>query len=165
MSTIERINKQLNGTISIPAVEDPLIRSIFTTLGLEGYTLENQPLTVLATLQEWCVLYSKRSRSFQCYYKGYGHCAVSCPLQDFRDADHIYLWVEEQKLVELTEPPEDVSYEDRLQHPGVKKRKWLNDDQIQEIVRLVNNGHTQAEVGRMFGISNATISYYRKKFL
>ncbi len=163
--TLKQIQKELNGTLTVAPIQDPTLIELFTKLGLEGYTLENEGVTILATLDEWCVFYSKRSRVLQCYFKGYGHCFVSCSLQDFRDLDHIYLWIEQQKLVELTEPPEDVTYEDGVERPAEKKRKWLNDEQIQEIVRLVNNGHPQAEVARMFDISNATVSYYRKKFI
>jgi hypothetical protein len=164
--TPKQIQKELNGTVTIPPLQDPTLIEIFTRLGLEGYTLEHEGITILATNQEWCVLYSKRSRSFQAYYKGYGHCAITCPLQDFRDADHIYLWIEEQKLVELTERPVDTDPENNSVHAsGAKDRKWLTQEQIQEIVKLVREGHTKAEVSRMFGVSNPTVTYYCKKFL
>jgi hypothetical protein len=163
--TLKQIQKELNGTITVAPLQDPILIEIFTRLGLEGYTLEHEGLTILATLDEWCVFYSKRSRSFQGYFKGYGHCANTCPLQDFRDADHIYLWIEEQKLVELTEPPADIDRKDQLNTVNVKSNKWLSDEKIQEIVGLVREGYRKADVARMFNVSNPTVSYYCKKFL
>ena len=162
MKTIQQI---LAGTPDIREITKPEILDLFTRLHNKGWEVVNQRSTVHAQHGDYICMYSKVSHNIMCYYLGYGHCSVSCSLMDFQDVDHIYTWVEQQKLVELTEPPTDVKFEDRLEHVGVKKRKWLNDDQIQEIVRFVNNGHSQAEVGRMFGISNATVSYYRKKFL
>jgi Fic family protein len=72
--------------------------------------------------------------------------------------------VEEQKSVELTEPPAEIINE---KVPAVEKtlrKKRITQEQIQEMVNLFRAGHSRASLGRMFNVSNPTVSYYIKKF-
>lgn len=162
MKSIEVI---LAGTPDIREITRPEIFELFTTLHNKGWKVFNQTSTVHARHGDYICMYSKVSHIIQCYYLGYGHCSVSCPLRDFRDVDHIYTWVEEQKLVELTEPPSEIKHEDQLNYVAVKKNRWLSPEQVQEVVRLVQSGLTKSQVGRMFGLSNQSVGYHCKKYM
>lgn len=163
MKTIQKI---LAGTPDIRPIQYQVVLDIFTRLYNEGWMVYNQTSTVHAQQDSWVLLFSKVSKSFQCYFLGYGHCTVSCSLQDFRDADHIYLWQKEQKLVEPTKPPADEEEEIiPKKDPQNIHKKRLSPEQVQDLVEELKAGRSQASIARMFGISTTTVSYYRNKFL
>jgi hypothetical protein len=154
----------------------PEITDAFLKLMELGYQIENNGKCLLAKLDEYVMLYSRSSNLLQCYYLGFGHCSVTCSLQDFRDADHIILWQEEQKSMELKEidrllyEKEDKEDDEELvvkeQEP--KKRGGrairVSDEDMDEIINLLKQKVSQSEISRRYGISAPSISYYKKKF-
>ena len=99
------VKKMMEGTASCTAVTDPILQELCYALADLGYVLDNQAGGLIWKHEEWRLYFSKGTGQFHCYWCGYGHCAVFCSLLDFRDADHIILWQEEQKSMTLTEPP------------------------------------------------------------
>jgi len=150
-----------------------MVTEAFIKLSELGYRIENQGKCLLAKLQEYSVLYSRVSHLFQCYYLGYGHCSVSCSLDDFTDSDQIILWQEQQKSMELKEiDPMMLRDDDEKPKKRVKETnspngrpKRLNDEMIEEMIALLKSGVTQSEVSRHFGISTPSVSYYKKKYI
>lgn len=101
------LQKALNGTNDIPAITEPILVDLVTKLHANGWKIENQKTGIIFhSTENWTMFYSKVAKTIQTYYLGYGHCAQTCSLLSFRDSDHIILWQEKNKSVELTEQPE-----------------------------------------------------------
>jgi hypothetical protein len=101
-----KVNKALAGSTKIAPVTDPMLVDLVIKCIDQGWQVINQHGGILFTDKDFKMFVSKVSKTVQCYWLGYGHCAVFCPLQDFDDADHIIIWQKQQRLLDLTEPPE-----------------------------------------------------------
>ena len=101
------LKKIFAGTLDVSSITNPVIKSLVNKLHSTGCKIENQTGGIIFRFPEhWVMYYSKTSGLIQTYYLGYGHCAQICPLQDFRNSDHIILWQEKNKSIELTPQPE-----------------------------------------------------------
>ena len=142
------------------------VTELFLKLHELGYKIENSGKCLFAKQEEYVVMYSRTSDLLQCYYLGYGHDAVKCSLQSFRDTDHIILWQEELKSMTLTESPELLMYEE-TPTPTVTKPKlettksYLQEKKMDLFLEYYNRGFTDGDIRQATGLSQRTIQKYR----
>ena len=98
------VQKQIKGSAQCHAITEPILVDLCIKLDALGFSVDNQQEGVIFKQKEWRIFYSKVTNELQCYYIGYGNCAVFCSLLNFNTADDIIHWSEENKHMTLIEP-------------------------------------------------------------
>lgn len=142
------------------------VTDLFLRLHELGYKIENTGKCLYAKEDQYVVLYSRQSDLLQCYYLGYGHDAVTCSLQDFRDLDHIILWQEEQKSMTLSESPEYLMYEEppapreaKAKEPTA--RPHMQEKKMDMFLEYYHQGLPDVDIRKATGLSQRTVQKYR----
>ena len=105
IETSKEINRERGNKKASILKYDPLvIKELTEILVYLGWEYEPDQHTILYTQGQKCLIYLRKLKLLQIYWKGYGTQALESDLFSFETAQDIVTWSEQLNVIELTGP-------------------------------------------------------------
>ena len=115
IETSKEINRERGNKKASILKYDPLvIKELTEILVYLGWEYEPDQHTILYTQGQKCLIYLRKLKLLQIYWKGYGTQALESDLFSFETAQDIVTWTEQLNVIELVTPGPDTEELDHL---------------------------------------------------